>query len=223
MAKILVIEDDLDLCGSIRDLLELEGHIAETSHTGIDGQSRMRISKYDVIVIDWNLPLLSGMELAQEFRRNGGMTPILMLTGRSSISDKEQGFGAGVDDYLTKPFEMGELALRVRALLRRPEQFVEEVLKVRNMILDPRSFTIKKNSEEIRLLPKEFALLQFFMRHPNQIFSAEALLERLWHTEKIVSPEAVTACIGRLRKKIESPGEPELIRTIHSVGYRFEP
>lgn len=223
MAKILIIEDDRDLCGSIRDLLVMEHHIVETSHSGAEGQARLRNSKYDVVIVDWMLPVITGVEVCESFRKGGGKTPILMLTGKDTITDKEQGFGAGVDDYLTKPFAMSELVMRVRALLRRPEQIADTILKARNIVLDPGSFSVSKDGKELKLLPKEFAVLQFFMRHPKQVFSAEALLERLWMSERHVSEEAVTACIRRLRKKIESPDEPELIKTIHSVGYRFEP
>jgi DNA-binding response OmpR family regulator len=145
-----------------------------------------------------------------------------MLTGRSSISDKERGFDVGADDYLTKPFNLKELGLRVNALLRRPRTVNADVLEVRDIVLDPGKYRVTKSGIDLSLLPKEFALLQFFMRNRNIVFSAEALLERVWQSDSEAKPKAVSACIHRLRQKLENDGESPLIKTVHGVGYKLE-
>jgi DNA-binding response OmpR family regulator len=222
MAKILIVEDDLELCDHMRTWLDLDHHVLDFAHKGSQGMLKLQVSSFDIVVLDWELPELSGVEICKKFRAEGGKTPVLMLTGKGTMSDKEAGFEAGADDYLTKPFNMKELCLRVQALLRRSSNFTDTVLKVRDITLDPKKFKVVKGGEEVRLLPKEFALLQFLMRHPDEIFSAEAILERVWISETEATPEAVVTCLRRLRKKIDIDENSPLIRTIHGVGYRLE-
>lgn len=146
-----------------------------------------------------------------------------MLTQKDSIDEKETGFRSGCDDYLTKPFEMRELAVRVQALLRRSLSAGTDQLVVGDLRLDLRAHTAFRGGNELDLLPKEFALLAFFMRNPNLVFSAQALLDRVWNSEAEVSEEAVSICIRRLRKKVDPEGAPSVVRTVHGLGYRFEP
>jgi OmpR-family two-component system manganese-sensing response regulator len=224
MAKIFLIEDDPDISENVRDWLQdCENHIVEVVDNGKDGLEQLRFYNYDLIILDWDLPHLSGLELCNEFRKRGGNTPILFLTGKRELINKEAGFEAGADDYLTKPFQVRELAMRVRALLRRPPSvFKGSTLTAKHVVLDPASAQVTSNGREVKLNPKEYALLEFLLRHPNQLFSAEALLDRVWKSSSESTTEAITTCIKRLRKKIDIDGQPSLITTIHGLGYRLE-
>ncbi|MBS1992333.1 MAG: response regulator transcription factor [Cyanobacteria bacterium SZAS LIN-2] len=222
VAKVLVIEDDVALAKMVSDWLSLEHHNTELVHDGADAAARLRVYDYDLIVLDWELPGVMGVDILKEFRSRGGLTPVLMLTGRGTIDDKEKGFDCGADDYLTKPFHAKELTARLRALLRRPEAYLGETLKVGDISLDRANFRVLRGDEEIRLLPKEFALLEFLMRNQNRVFAPEALLNRVWVTESEATVDALTTCIKRLRKKIDVEGKPSVIRTVHGVGYKLE-
>lgn len=223
MAKLLVIEDDDTLRDSIVDYLSFDHHSVEHAKTLQEALDKLSFSQFEALVLDWDLPDGSGVDLLKRFRAKGGTAPILMLTGKDKLADKEVGFSAGADDYLTKPFAFKEMVMRVNALLRRPQALLGSVLTARNITLDPTSYHITKDGTSISLLPREFALLQFLMRNPHMVFSAEALLSRVWETEVDVSPAAVVACISRLRQKLEKKGDPPLFRNIHGVGYKFEP
>lgn len=224
MAKILIVEDDLDVAGMIEDwLVHQEKHVVEKVATGSDAADRLKFYHYDLIVLDWELPDLSGIEILKRYRSADGMVPILMLTGKSAIDEKELGLDSGADDYLTKPFEGKELSARIRALLRRSSGRATNTLKAQDVLLDPVSRAVTKAGQPIELLPKEFALLEFFLRHPDEVFSLEALLDRVWKSESDSSPDTVRTTIQRLRKKIDREGEPSLIGTIHRVGYHLVP
>lgn len=223
MAKLLVVEDDGNLRDAVCDFLSFQHHQVETAKNFREAQDKLFVSGYDVLIIDWELPDGSGINLIREYRSAGQNSPVLMFTGKSSINDKETGFDVGADDYLTKPFNMKELGMRVTALLRRSRSLSSRVLKVRDLELDPQSYRVSKNGRELSLLPREFALLQFLMRNAGEVFSAEALLERVWQSESEAKPKAVSACLHRLRAKLESEGESDLIQTIHGVGYKLVP
>ncbi|HEY9784881.1 MAG TPA: response regulator transcription factor [Candidatus Obscuribacterales bacterium] len=223
MAKILLVEDDSEVADVVKDWLVDEHHVVDVVGSGAEALNRLRFDKYDVLVLDWGLPDLSGIEICKRFRSAGGQSPVLMLTGKSEISDKETGLDAGADDYLTKPFHPRELSARIRALLRRPAELKENVLKVGDIEVDPKGFRVTKAGQEVHLLPKEFALLEFLMRHPNQVFSPEALLDRVWSAESEASPDTVRVHITKLRSKLDSEGAPSLIRTLHRQGYKLEP
>lgn len=224
MAKIFLIEDDTEVSENVKDWLQnCENHIVEVADNGKDGLDQLRYYQYDLIILDWDLPNLSGLQICNEFRKNGGNTPILFLTGKREILNKEAGFDAGADDYLTKPFQVRELAMRVRALLRRPPSvFKGSQLQSRHIVLDPSSAKVTNNGAEVKLNAKEYALLEFFMRHPGQLFSAEALLDRVWKSSSESTTEAITTCIKRLRQKLDVEGQPSIITTLHGLGYRFE-
>jgi len=222
LAKLLLIEDDAGLCRMIRDWLTIEHHNVEVVGDGKEGLEKLQFYEYDIVILDWALPGMQGVDILKEFRDNGGVTPVLMLTGKDAVTDKEQGFDAGADDYLTKPFHMKELSARLRALLRRPQAYVGDVIEHGNLSLDRSNYAVVRNGEQIRLLPKEFALLEFLMRHPNQVFSADALLNRVWASESDATIDALTTCIKRLRKKVDVQGQQSIIRTIHGVGYKLD-
>lgn len=222
MAKVLIVEDDEALSATIFEWLTYERYSVESVANGREALERLEAFQYDAVVLDWQLPELTGIEIIRQFRARGGTTPILMLTGKQAIHDKEVGFDAGADDYLTKPFHPKELAVRIRALLRRPGGFVGSVIKVGPVVLDSSNHRVEKDGQEVQLQPMEFTLLEFFMRHPNQVFSTEALLQRVWNSETEASLDAIYTCIRRIRKKLDSDGETSIIKTVHGVGYKLE-
>ncbi len=223
MAKLLIVEDDDALRESVADSLGFEHHSVEQSSTCREASDKLEISQFDALILDWELPDGSGIELMKRYRATGGTAPIIMLTGKNTIADKGTGFGSGADDYLTKPFEFEELSMRVKALLRRPQALHGNILTARDITLDPNSFRVTKSGVDVKLVRREFSLLEFLMRNPNVAYSAGALLDKVWESEIDASPAAVVACISRLRQKLEAKGEPPLLKNIHGVGYRFEP
>lgn len=221
MTKILVVEDDQDLAQMVRSYLLFERYEVENVYDGREGLSRVKTYEYDIIILDLGLPDCSGIEVLKSLREKGSRTPVLILTGKHSVEEKEQGLDAGADDYVTKPFHMKELGARLRALLRRPPPITgSNTLKAANITLDVSKFRVMKDNEVITLVPKEFQLLEFFMRHPNQVFSSEALLNRVWPNNSDSAPQALRTAMKRLRKKIDPDGE--LIKTVHGVGYILE-
>jgi DNA-binding response OmpR family regulator len=222
MAKILLVEDNEDLATIVADSLIAQKHLVEMVHTGSAGQEQLRFYQFDLVVLDWDLPQMSGIEICREYRDRGGKTPILMLTGKGTTDQKEQGLDAGADDYLTKPFDVKELLARVRALLRRPVGYSGTTLKAGSIELDPVLFKVTRDGEEVRLLPKEFALLEFFMRHKGQVFNAEAVLNRVWSSESDATSESFRTCLKRLRQKIDKDGQSSIITTVHGLGYKID-
>lgn len=221
MAKILVVEDDPQILKVICDCLSFDHHIIETETDGRSGLEKLQFFQYDVLVLDWNLPGISGIELCRAYRDQGGTGAVLMLTAKQAVADKEEGLDSGADDYLTKPFNIRELTARVRALLRRSTgRMSTNVLKVGDVELDPRSFSVSVQGHAIKLVPKEFALLEFMMRNRNIVFSADALLSRVWKSDEEASPDIIRTHIKNLRKKIEVKGTPPIIQTVYGVGYK---
>jgi two-component system OmpR family response regulator len=222
MSKVLYVEDDADLSAKVRNWLTRDRHNVEVVGNGNEALGLVRVYKYDLIILDLNLPELSGLDICREFRRLGGTTPIMMLTGKGEVKDKTTSLDAGADDYLTKPFHFEELSSRVKALLRRPTNIVAEVISVGGLTLETGSSRVTNGGTTIQLLPKEFALLQFLMRHPNQVFSAEALLDRIWASDSDSSANTVRTYMYTLRKKICPRGSAQMIQTVHGVGYRLD-
>lgn len=219
MAKILVIEDEPDVYKAIEDWLLGQQHVVEWATDGNSGLDLLRTYTYDLLVLDVRLPKLTGTELCRIYRKAGGRIPILMLTAQCNEEEKERGLDAGADDYLTKPFSGRELCARIRALLRRPADYKEQALQAGGLKLIPEQLIVRKGDTEIQLRPKEFALLEFLVRHPNQTFNANTLLERVWRNDQEVTEEAVRITVKRLRLKV---GEDGPIKTIHGAGYLLE-
>ncbi len=223
MAKVLIVEDDKQLSALIVDWLNGEKYATEAVYKGTDGLERLQFYKYDVVILDWDLPGMAGVEVCQRFRDEGGTTPILMLTGKKEITEKAEGLDSGADDYLTKPFDVVELSARLRALLRRSGSVNKTVLTAGNLSLDPVSRKVTLNEKEVDLQPKEYSLLEFLMRHPNQPFNAEAIMDRVWTASSDAAPDTVRLHVMRLRNKIDEEGRESIIRTIHRVGYMLVP
>jgi DNA-binding response OmpR family regulator len=219
MAKILVIEDDSDLSQVLRIALSAKGHSVQVCLNGERARDLLRMYQYDLIILDWMMPVVTGIDVLNDFRSSGGTTPVLMLTARCSSEDKEKGLDSGADDYLTKPFDSRELLARVRALLRRPHSLSGVTLKAGDLELDPIACSVKKRGEEIHLRPKVYSLLEFFMRHPNQVFSADALLQRVWLDEDDVSLDSVRTHIKLMRQSVDA--EAALIKTVRNKGYKL--
>lgn len=222
MAKILIVDDDPKLIEMVNDLLTFEHYETEVVANGQDALHLMQSFPFDLVILDWQLPDLEGIEICKRFRSGGHNTPVLILTGKRSVDEKEAGLDAGADDYLTKPFHRKELSARVRALLRRPPQLVEDILRFEDLVLDPRKYHVTKGGQPLHLTPREFTMLEFFMRHPGQVFSLEALVDRIWHSEDAVTFDSLRVCIKRLRAKIDTPGSPSLLTTIYGTGYVFD-
>lgn len=222
MAKILVVEDDKSVAGSVKDCLIGERHEVETVFTGGDAVCLLDSSDFDLLILDWDLPEVSGVELCTRYRRRRGAAPVLFLTGKSQIGDKSVGFDAGADDYMTKPFDHRELVMRVKALLRRGTGLVDNVLEVANLKINLSSYAVYVDDSLVHLLPKEFAVLEFLARHPNQVYSAETLLERIWASDTESSANTVRTTLYTLRKKICPKGSRQVLSTVHGIGYKLD-
>ncbi|HEY9713183.1 MAG TPA: response regulator transcription factor [Chroococcales cyanobacterium] len=221
MAKILVVEDDRKVADTIERWLTHEKHVIEVIDDGSAASHYMRINSYDAIILDWQLPGKSGIEICKEFRRQGGKTPVLMLTGKSTVDDKGEGFEAGADDYLTKPFDVRELGFRLKAIMRRGPEVFEEQLIFGPLVLDTKLRKLTIEAQNVTLLPKEFAILELLMKHPGEIFSAEAMLNRVWSSESDSTEHTVRTYMHTLRKKL-SAQSCDVLKTVHGVGYRLE-
>lgn len=219
MAKILVIEDDKQVGMVLIDVLTSENYLSDLAPSLSEARHFLKISKYDMIILDWELPDGKGVDLARDLRRNGDSIPILMLTGRSSVIDKSTGLDIGADDYLTKPFELPELLARIRSLLRRLWRDKGERLKFGPLEMDIQTRQVLKNGQEIKLLRKEFDLLELFMRNQSTFFSTEMLLQKLWGGDTEAGADAVFQCIRRLRRKLDEGDGPSIVHLEHGQGY----
>lgn len=221
--KILVIEDEQRIARYIKKGLELKSHIVDLAPDGQVGLDLASEEKYDLIILDRMLPKLDGLKICQLLRDQKVNTPILMLTAKNQLDDRVEGLNAGADDYLGKPFAFVELLARVNALGRRPQQTNDPILKVGPLTLNPVSFEVKRSRQSIKLSKKEFSLLEFLMRHPNQVFSPEQLTEQVWNYDSDVLPNTAQVYMGYLRQKIDNrfKHEPALIHTVRGFGYKL--
>lgn len=225
MAKILLIEDDEALAGILRT--SLEGWKYEVDHvsTGTDGLYWLQNEQYAVAIVDWQLPGLSGVEICKAFRTGGGSIPILMLTGKDKTKDLVQGFDAGADDYMSKPFDMAELQARLKNLIKRKSSVErEESIHVGLMELRPGSGEVLVDGKTIKLTRKEFNILELLMRNPGHPFTVENIMQRVWPADSEASPEGVRSHITRLRQRIASVSEEAAssIDAVYGMGYRIK-
>ena len=222
MAKILLVDDERYILDMLRATLESKGHVAQCVRSGRQALEHLRVYQYDLVVMDWMMPEMTGIDVLRCFRSDmHGKTPVLLLTAKSSIDEIEAGLDTGADDYLTKPFDARELLARVRALFRRPHSLSHAVLTAGSLELDPALCLIKKDGETLRVRPKVYSLLEFFMRHPNQIFEPQTILDRVWPDDSSASYETLRTHIKLLRRAIEDEAEESRLENIRNMGYRF--
>jgi OmpR-family two-component system manganese-sensing response regulator len=221
MAKILLVEDDRELAKSLVSWLEHEHNTVEHCERGFDALERLKFFEFDVIILDWNLPEMSGIEILREFRDRGGTAPVLILTGRDSVSEIETGLYSGADDYMVKPCDVRVLSARVRAVMRRKTKVYDQVFQIRGLEIDLVNHRISRDGVEIELQRQQLALLEFLLRNPNSVFTQEDLLLRVWTSGSEAVPDTVRSCVNRIRNKLDLPDQPSIIRTIPKVGYQI--
>jgi DNA-binding response OmpR family regulator len=222
MTKILLVEDDIQLAERVKEWLTLEHYTVDVANDGADGLQLFKTNDYDLSILDWQLPSMTGVEICKSIRLSRPEALVMFLTGKSEIEDKEHGFDIGADDYLVKPFHLKELSARVRALLRRIDTTQAPILRAHDLELESESFRALKGGKPLNLLPKEFVLLEFFMKHPNQVFNSKALLKALWPADSDAGEDTVRTHIKNLRRKISGPDEECSIVNVFGVGYKLE-
>lgn len=221
--KFLLVEDDEMLADAIKQLLAEHHYVMDSATDGLIGRDMAESFSYDLILLDWTLPKLDGMQLCKHLRQKGNDTPIILMTARDTSTDRVAGLDAGADDYLVKPFEFEELLARIRALLRRAEGLVSPILQWGDLHLDPRSSEVTCCDLPIAVTPKEYALLELFLRNPNRIFSLDTLLDKVWPFEDSPTVGSVRTHIKGLRQKLKKAGLPTMIVTVYGLGYRLKP
>jgi len=223
--RILLVEDEPGLRRTVKDLLTSSGYSVETNSDGAEGQAQAEREAFDLIVLDVMLPSRSGFDIAKNLRKNGIQTPILMLTARTELNNKVQGFKAGADDYLTKPFEAPELLARVEALLRRATAGARKKLKTfefHGVHVDFTKAHLSKNGEIISLSERECRLLQHLIESDGEVVTRDELLQEVWGYSEAPMTRTVDVHIAWLRQKVEEdPANPRFIVTVHGQGYRF--
>lgn len=202
----MVVEDDAVLANMVKDYLEHESHQVKAIHHGLEAQQFILANEADLIILDWDLPGLSGIEILRDFRTFGGKSPVLMLTGHQDVEDKELGFDEGADDYLTKPFNLKELGARVKGLLRRAQAVVGNVVTVGDIVVDLDTSKVLKSGRAVTLIPREYQLLTYLVKNRKQEASPEELLNSVWTSDAEMTPEALHTVVRRLSKKLDPDG-----------------
>lgn len=219
--KVLVVDDEVRIADAIKQGLELDGYAVDVEHDGEDGYNAARADEYDVIILDVMMPVMNGFEVAKKLRQDGDKTPILILTAKDQSRDVVNGLDSGADDYLAKPFSFEVLGARIRALLRRPQELLDNILVAKDVELDTVNHSVKRAGKEVKLSNKEFAILEYLMRNKNQIMSKSNIMTHVWDFDADILPNNVEVFINYLRGKIDKPfkdSEP-LIQTVRGFGY----
>jgi len=217
--RLLVVEDDPTIAGFVRQGLEELGYVVDVVADGPAGETAAAAGAYDVIILDIMLPGQSGIDVCRRARQRGVATPILMLTALSSTGNKVEGLQAGADDYLVKPFEFEELAARVQALLRRGQASEAAVLRFEDLEMDLLKRQVDRGGKKIRLTPKEFALLEYFLRRPNRVLTRTNIGQQVWDMDFEYSGNVIEVYVSTLRRKIDKGFERPLIHTVVGAGY----
>jgi two-component system phosphate regulon response regulator PhoB len=222
---VLIVEDEAALVTLLRYNLEREGFTVVEAHDGEEALAVARERNPDLVLLDWMLPLMSGIEVCRQLRRQPATRnlPIVMLTARGEESDKLRGLDSGADDYVTKPFSPSELIARIKAVLRRAKPtLADEMLRYEDLSMDLAAHRVRRSGRDVHLGPTEFRLLRYLLEHPARVFSREQLLDVVWGHDVYVEPRTVDVHIRRLRKAINGPDETDLIRTVRSAGYALD-
>ncbi len=212
--RILIVEDNRRLSNSLKASLEEDGYAVDAAFDGDEGEAFALAAPYDLIILDIMLPVKDGYSLCRDLREEGLKTPILMLTVRDSIEDRVDGLDSGADDYLVKPFALKELRARLRALLRRNQPEKTSFIKIADLVLDPANHLVERGGKAIELTPREFAILEYMMRHPNQLLSREMIESHVWNFDFISGSNVVDVYIRRLRSKIDQTYDLKLLETV---------
>ena len=220
--KIFIIEDEPSIIQLVQHNLEKEGFIVSSSENGNEGLKQLKKFEPNLLLLDWMLPDLSGIEICKNIRKDNKFKslPIIMLTAKGEEEDKIKGLDSGVDDYLTKPFSFNELLARIKAILRRSNpEIVSDNLEYEDLFLDRIEKRVFRNKEEIKLGPTEFRLLEFFLMNPKRVYSRDQILENVWPNNVYVESRTIDVHIRRLRQSINIDNTKELIRTVRASGY----
>ena len=217
--RILVVEDEKRLAEVIKKGLVEEGYSVDVAYDGAEGQYMAESASYDLVILDIMLPKKDGVTICQELRIRGINTPILMLTAKDSVEDRVKGLDSGADDYLVKPFAFSELVARVRALLRREALSKASKLQVGNLVMDTLTREVWRGDKKIELTAKEYAILEYFMRHPNMVVTRTMLMEKVWDYDFEGISNVIDVYIRRLRLKLDEEGAESIIETVRGAGY----
>ncbi|MBX6369714.1 MAG: phosphate regulon transcriptional regulator PhoB [Rhodospirillales bacterium] len=223
--RVLVVEDEAPLAAMLRYNLEKEGFEVEEAANGEEALTKIAERKPDAVLLDWMLPLVSGIEVCRQLRRSPATRglPVIMLTARGEEADRVRGLDSGADDYVVKPFSPTELVARLRAVIRRAQPAAgAETLRFADLTMDLGAHRVTRNGRAIHLGPTEYRLLKFFLEHQGRVFSREQLLDAVWGHDVYVEPRTVDVHIRRLRKALNAPGERDLVRTVRSAGYALD-
>ena len=221
--KILLIEDDQRIADPLAEHLIHQYHVVDLAQDGITGFQQAQIAPYDLILLDLMLPRLDGITLCKRLRAEKYQALILMLTAKDTTTDKVIGLDAGADDYLVKPFKLAELAARIRALSRRSLDIKPPILIHRNLQLDSSTYQVTYGSNRLSLTPKEYTILEVFLKSPTRVFTRSELLEKLWEFQEVPGEETIKTHIANLRRKIKAAGcESDLIESVYGIGYRLQ-
>jgi len=221
--RILIVEDDHKIANAIKKGLEQESFACDVAYDGKEGFGQASTIEYDLIILDRMLPeTIDGLNICKALRDQKNHTPVLILTAKDKIEDRVEGLDSGADDYLIKPFAFEELLARVRTLLRRPENKLDDILKVGNLTLNLKTYEVKRGDKKIALSSKEFALLEYLMRNPNQVLTKDNIISHVWDYDADILPNTVEVFIGYLRGKIDKPfRDKSLIQTVRGFGYKI--
>jgi DNA-binding response OmpR family regulator len=219
--RLLLVEDNHRLSASLAMNLTHEGYSVDVAYDGQEGQDLAELTPYDLIILDILLPRKDGLEVCRDLRRRRVHTPILLLTARDTVEDRVKGLDEGADDYLVKPFAMRELLARLRALLRRHHPEIGTQLACGDLVMDPATHSVEREGQPIDLTPREYALLEYLLYHPNQVVTREMIEQHIWDYDVAVGSNVVDVYIRRLRRKIDDPFATPLLTTIRGVGYRL--
>ncbi|MBE9113072.1 response regulator transcription factor [Nodosilinea sp. LEGE 07298] len=217
--RILLVEDEEKLAKFVQLELSYEGYEVSVAHDGLSGLMAARDQTPDLIILDWMMPGLTGVEVCRRLRQTGTATPVILLTAKDDVSDRVEGLDAGADDYVVKPFSIEELLARVRAHLRRTEPQDAELLVFGDLSLDRRSREVRRGSRPIELTAKEFDLLEYLMTNPRQVLTRDRILEQVWGYDFMGDSNIIEVYVRYLRLKLEAEGESRLIQTMRGVGY----
>jgi heavy metal response regulator len=217
--RLLVVEDEKKVAGFIKKGLEEEGYAVDVAYDGELGLAMALDGVHDVIILDMNLPGMDGLSVLKDLRKQKVTTPVLLLTVRATIEDKVIGLDSGADDYLTKPFAFQEFVARVRALIRRRTETEPAILQIADLRLDPSQRLVFRGDEKIDLTPKEFSLLDYFMRNPGRVLTRTMITEHVWDYDFDTMTNVIDVYVNYLRKKIDTHREQSLIQTVRGVGY----